>query len=139
MFISDFHIGENYGAVVQEIPKGREDNYIGHYVDEIGTEIYYHTEVANLLKVLEKQTTIPYLIILGDVFDIAVDEVSDAFNLSQIFFNTEINGRTFMSHFDSVIFVAGNHDHHVWMMLQERYYIQDQLTDGKEATRFHNR
>jgi predicted phosphodiesterase len=136
MFISDFHIGENYGAVVQEIPAGSDDDYIGHYVEELGTEIYYHTEVANLLEELEKRATIPYLIILGDVFDVAVDEVSDAFNLSQIFFNSEINGSTFMSHFDNVIFVAGNHDHHVWIMLQERYYIQNQLTEGKEANPF---
>lgn len=132
MFLSDFHIGENEGAVSRE-------KYQNDF--QIGDNIYCHTKVVNLVSKLDSiintqdGVRIKYLILLGDIIDIAVHESSDAFNLAHDFFNTPIGkySRSFISYFDEIIYIQGNHDHHIWRMLQEKYYIQDRLQNGKSA------
>jgi len=140
MFLSDFHIGENYGGVTRKVPKNKEHDY-DSLVSFPG--LYYHKQVTNLLACLDRETrnserkTIPYLILLGDIFDIAVSESSDVFNMATAFFNAQIyQGRSFISFFDTIIYVAGNHDHHVWVMLQEKLYVIDRLQNGSQAIPF---
>ncbi|MDZ7742913.1 MAG: hypothetical protein U5Q03_14555 [Bacteroidota bacterium] len=139
MFLSDFHAGENYGAVSREVPtmkKGEYDSVPGI------PNLYFHKKITALLHNIDSIASvnngnIPYLILLGDIFDIAVHEASDAFNLAHDFFNAPLyNNRSFTSYFDTVIYLPGNHDHHVWHMLQEKYYIQDRLLSGREALPF---
>lgn len=131
MFLSDFHLGENEGAVSRKKYK----NDIA-----LGDSIYYHPKVKELANaistIIENQNgiNIKYLILAGDIIDVAVHEESDAFNLALEFFNTAILGdQSFISFFDEVIYIQGNHDHHLWRMLQEKYYIEDRLQQGNLA------
>ncbi len=139
MFMSDFHIGEVYGAVTRVLPKDKtKANYESCVVN--GKTIYYRKEVAELINSLDRQLgekgKIPYLILLGDIFDMAVHDESDALNLAYTFFN-EVrftkNKRTFISYFNNIIYLPGNHDHHVWKMLQEEYYISNHLKNNFKA------
>ncbi|MCY1719700.1 hypothetical protein OU798_05065 [Prolixibacteraceae bacterium Z1-6] len=142
MFLSDFHVGENYGAVSRICPPRKEEEY-----DEIGENIFCHKKVIEMLDTLgticksKHHHTIPRLILLGDIFDIAVHEESDAFNLTHDFFNTKTGKykRSFISYFDEVIYISGNHDHHVWKMLQENYYIEERLQQGNALPYPHQR
>ena len=143
MFLSDFHIGENYGGVSREVPQEK----LGAYDSVPGLpDMYFHKKISEMLQLLDSTLashnaeSIPYLILLGDIFDVAVHEASDAFNLAHSFFNTPLyNGRSFISFFDTVIYLPGNHDHHVWKMLQEEYYIRERLSQGQEALPFPHR
>lgn len=139
MFMSDFHIGEVYGSVTRVLPKDNAKNdYLSAIVD--GKTIYYRKEVAEMAKALDQKLgangKIHYLILLGDIFDLAIHNESDAFNLSYSFFNKvklTKNKRTLISFFDQIIYIPGNHDHHVWKMLQEEYYISNHLQNKFSA------
>jgi hypothetical protein len=136
MFMSDFHIGEVYGSVTRVLPENdAKANYESAIVN--GETIYYRKEVAELVNSLDRELgpneKIPYLILMGDIFDMAIHNESDVLNLAHTFFN-EIqftqNKRTFISYFRKIIYLPGNHDHHVWKMLQEEYYISHQLVNN---------
>jgi predicted phosphodiesterase len=134
MFLSDFHIGENEGAVSRI--KYNNDTVLSN-------SIYCNPKVIELAKKLDsiicKQNgqKIKYLILLGDIIDVAVHEESDAFNLANDFFKTPIcDSLTFMSFFENVIYIQGNHDHHLWRMLQEKYYVEDRMQQGDSALPF---
>jgi hypothetical protein len=138
MFLSDFHIGEIYGSVTRHIPQGKASEYDSILVTP---RIYYHKRVITLLQNVDKalgdKQSMPYLILVGDIFDIAVHEASDVYNLSQTFFSYPIyKGRSFISFFDTIIFIPGNHDHHTWTLLQESYYIHEPLLNSQQALPF---
>jgi predicted phosphodiesterase len=133
MFLSDFHIGEVYGSVTKVLPK---NDSIKKYYDSTtvnNEKIYYRREVKKLFKTLHKKckknNRIPYLILMGDIVDMAVHNSSDALNLAHSIFNdtTIFKGKSFTSYFDTIIYIPGNHDHHVWKMLQEQYYISNSM------------
>ncbi|MBN2614258.1 MAG: hypothetical protein JXR71_01065 [Bacteroidales bacterium] len=133
MFMSDFHIGEVYGSVTRVLPKNDTKNdYLSATVD--GKVIYYRKEVAEMVHDLNQKLgakgKIHYLILLGDIFDMAIHNESDVLNLTHDFFNKVTftkDKRTFISFFDNIIYLPGNHDHHVWKLLQEEYYISNHL------------
>jgi predicted phosphodiesterase len=139
MFMSDFHIGEVYGSVTRTLPKNKsKENYLLAIVD--GKTIYYRKEVAELVNDLSqklgKNGKIQYLVLLGDIFDMAIHNESDVMNLTHDFFNKVTftkDKRTFISFFDNIIYLPGNHDHHVWKMLQEEYYISNHLQNKFSA------
>ena len=133
MFMSDFHIGEVYGSVTRTLPENKsKENYLSAKVH--GKTMYYRKEVADLINALHQKLgatgKVRYLILLGDIFDLAIHNESDVMNLTYEFFN-EVkftnDKRTFISFFDNIIYLPGNHDHHVWKMLQEEYYISNHL------------
>jgi len=133
MFLSDFHIGEVYGSVTKVLPK---NDSIQKYYDSTtvnNEKIYYRKEIETLFDTLYKKcgryNTIQYLILTGDIIDMAVHNTSDVLNLAYSFFNNEEigNGRSFASFFNTIIYIPGNHDHHVWKMLQEQYYISNSM------------
>ncbi len=138
MFLSDFHIGEVYGSVTRQIPDGKAAEYDSILVTP---RVYYHKRVITLLQNMDEivgdKQSIPYLILMGDIFDIAVHEASDVYNLSQTFFSYPIyKGRSFISFFDTIIFIPGNHDHHTWTLLQENYYTHEPLLNNQKALPF---
>lgn len=140
MFMSDFHIGEIYGSVSRVLPNdsAERSDYIAAHVN--GQTIYYHKDVARLVhslnRTLGRNRKIQYLILVGDIFDMAIHNESDVWNLAHTFFNDvrfTKNKRTFISYFDKIIYIPGNHDHHVWKMLQEEYYIANHLKNHFSA------
>jgi len=140
MFLSDFHIGENFGGVSRHIPTEWQLYYDSA---EAFQNMYYHKKIGEMVHSIREtlkrneQEHIPYLILLGDIFDLAVHNESDAFNLAHEFFNAPLfNGRSLISFFDRVIYLPGNHDHHVWRMLQEEYYVENRLQNDLPALPF---
>ncbi|MCF8235521.1 MAG: hypothetical protein K9G67_11830 [Bacteroidales bacterium] len=140
MFLSDFHIGENFGGVSRHIPTEWQMYYDSA---EAFQNMYYHKKIGEMVQSIREtleqneQERIPYLILLGDIFDLAVHNESDAFNLVHEFFNAPVfYGRSLISFFDRVIYLPGNHDHHVWRMLQEEYYVENRLQNDLPALPF---
>lgn len=141
MFMSDFHIGEVYGGVTRILPDN-DTLKLGYIAAAIGIDtIYYRNEINNIVHSLDSIThfsgkKIPFIVLLGDIFDMAVHDEVDALNLTHLFFtkvkfesNYSPASRSFISFFDNIIYLPGNHDHHVWKMLQEEYYISQHLTN----------
>ena len=78
---------------------------------------------TNLLKTLSDNGSgakYQYLIILGDVLDLAVSNYYDAINAAKPFFNGV------KDLFEEIIIIPGNHDHDLWTMLQFQEQIVNQ-------------
>jgi UDP-2,3-diacylglucosamine pyrophosphatase LpxH len=123
--ISDFHIGENLGGV-----SGKVDvNDMGFYKN-IAENVYVRKEFLTFLKELEEQygvknggDKIKYLIVMGDNWDLAVQPMEYSFELSLKFFSTI----RLEEYFDEIIYIPGNHDHHIWRMLQSNKCVEEPL------------
>jgi len=127
MTMSDFHIGENNGAVTTE-PLHKIN-----YIKKEGCDYFIHNKVDMLIDRVEahikKHGKIDYLILIGDIFDIAVKEKSDVFNLAHDFFSKYLVGN-----FNEVIYIPGNHDHHMWELLQNDEFVNKRIEVGKKAS-----
>ena len=134
--ISDFHIGERYGGVTGN--PGNPDDYLRvNAADKKGP--YVRKEFVEFLeyckKVSQKYGKIKYLIILGDMWDLAMNNQESSFGLSTVLFrriNELDRGIDIGGLFENIIYVPGNHDHHFWEMIQEKYWVTDRLEKGLE-------
>jgi len=132
--ISDVHIGERYGGVTGN--PGRPNRYL--QVDSSDKKrAYVRREFIEFLKACkstrERSGKIQYLIILGDMWDMAMNNQADSFALSTILFrhlNEQDKGIGLGDLFEKVIYVPGNHDHHFWEMLQEKYWVTERVEKG---------
>ena len=132
--ISDFHIGEKYGGISQH--PGNPEKYCR--LDPTDSESpYVRNEFIEFLKycrnVKQKHGKTEYLIILGDMWDLAMNNQESSFSLSSIVFrqlNKTDKGLGVGDLFEKVIYVPGNHDHHFWEMIQERYWVTQRLEKG---------
>lgn len=132
--ISDFHIGERYGGATGN--PGNPDHYLqinpaekdGPYVRKEFVEFLEYCK-----KIRQKRGKIPYLIILGDMWDLAMNNQERSFGLSTVLFR-QINklgrGIGIGELFENIIYVPGNHDHHLWQMIQEKYWVTERLASG---------
>ena len=111
LFLSDLHIGEDLGGV------SRED---GAMYEQIAPEVFVRKEFLNMLDQLKttyqvtNENRIRYLIVMGDQWDLAVQPMPYTTNLSIQFFN--VIGLD--KYFEEIIYIPGNHDHHLWRMYQ---------------------
>ncbi|MCA1743268.1 MAG: metallophosphoesterase [Desulfovibrionales bacterium] len=132
--ISDFHIGERYGGLTDN--PGHPDRY--QQLDGSDpSKPFVRKEFMDFLlycKAMKgRHGKIKYLIILGDMWDLAMNNQESTFALSSVFFRQlkELNkGLGIGELFENVIYVPGNHDHHFWKMLQERYWVTQRLEQG---------
>jgi UDP-2,3-diacylglucosamine pyrophosphatase LpxH len=123
--ISDFHIGENLGGV-----SGKVDVNSVEFYKNIAENVYVRKEFLTLLSKLDEQfgvkngdNKIKYLIIMGDNWDLAVQPMEYSFDLSLRFFSSI----GLEKYFDEIIYIPGNHDHHIWRMLQSYKCVQAPL------------
>lgn len=113
--ISDTHFGDSDCVLVKQ-----DDPPDGPWI--LNKEYY-----QNFLNCLDK-TSRPeyrYLIILGDVFDLAVSNYANTFNAARPFFNRLKNDKVF----EEIIIVTGNHDHVLWSNLQYTKNIAEKIKD----------
>ncbi|MFO8033082.1 MAG: metallophosphoesterase [Desulfohalobiaceae bacterium] len=133
--LSDFHIGERYGGITDD--PGHPDKYL--QLDDADSDSpFVRKEFMEFLRycksMKDKHGKIKYLIVLGDMWDLAMNNQESSFTLSSVFFRQlqELNkGLGIGDLFENVIYVPGNHDHHFWKMLQERYWITQRLEQGR--------
>lgn len=132
--ISDFHIGERYGGITDD--PGHPDRYIQLDASDSSSPFVRKEFMDFLLSckgLKDRHGKIKYLIILGDMWDLAMNNQESSFALSSVFFRQlkELKkGLGIRELFENVIYVPGNHDHHFWKMLQERYWVTQRLEQG---------
>jgi len=103
--LSDLHIGDRAGMVVA----GRD----GRFQSPLRIRSQFLDFLARVaaLKLEHK----PLLVLAGDVWDVAVDNIDDVATLSWDVFEELREG---FSLFESILFLPGNHDHALWTLLQ---------------------
>lgn len=102
--ISDTHFGDSNSILVT---KSSGDNW------ELNPE-YYNKFKKTLFLNSDGSSDYKYLIILGDVFDLAVSNYKNTYNAARPFFSQLAKDKLF----EEIIVVTGNHDHTLWTNLQ---------------------
>jgi len=109
--ISDIHIGDEAGIIRRQATKGYSSAATGLFVRDIFLE--FQEKVATVAAGMPNKR-IPYLILNGDGWDVAIRNVDEVADLSQsLFAALRVD-----EYFDQILFIPGNHDHHLWVMLQ---------------------
>lgn len=117
MVLSDLHFGEessvlHYG---QKFKKGKQP--LVNRLTELTKK-----EVGN-----EK---IPFLILAGDTLDFSLASIQDAVADFRLFLGDvhEI--------FDCLVYIPGNHDHHIWRTLQEEVFVVNRIKERRKIEDF---
>lgn len=74
-----------------------------------------------------KKGKIDELIILGDLFDLSLASYRDVYEKAEEFFQ-EIGD---IDNLEQIVFIPGNHDHHIWTLIIEEKQITSKLREGK--------
>jgi UDP-2,3-diacylglucosamine pyrophosphatase LpxH len=112
VIISDIHIGDDAGVARRQAAKGYSS--VGTEGLFIRDDFLEFVENAKAAAADMPDKRIPYLIVNGDAWDIAIKNVEDVAALSQAFFAALDLEKCFAQ----ILFLPGNHDHHLWTMLQ---------------------
>lgn len=133
--ISDVHIGERFGCITgnpaepEEYIRLDDSSEDGPYVrPEFLSFLHYCRDLR------DRYGKVRYLVIIGDMWDLAMNNQEDSFAESVRFFR-QLNSREeeigIGDLFQNVIYLPGNHDHHFWEMLQERYWVTEPIESGE--------
>ncbi|BDU74013.1 hypothetical protein [Mesoterricola silvestris] len=111
IIISDIHLGDPRG-VVPDPPMAGCATLNGVSVRQGWVD--WMDRVDQQLAAQGEGARIPYLVLNGDFWDIAIRNVDEAAALSLDFFRAvEVEKR-----FSSILFLPGNHDHYLWSLVQ---------------------
>lgn len=108
--LSDIHIGDPCGMVVATD---------GEFDDPLRIRKGF-LDFLDRVEKMPPQEHKPLLVLAGDVWDIAVDNINDVATLSWRVFSA-LKPR--LSSFESILFIPGNHDHALWTLLQTQTCI----------------
>jgi len=104
--LSDIHLGEkdclfNDGKILEDFKNRIEKEALKEEVDE--------------------------LIILGDLFDLSLASYKEVYEKARDFFQATGN----IENLKQIVFIPGNHDHHIWTLIIEENQITGKIKDGK--------
>ncbi|OUM02560.1 metallophosphoesterase [Variovorax sp. JS1663] len=121
--LSDLHLGAAYSTLTYADAQGRPDP--GRPSD---TQTAFGSALRALLSSMDGPP--PTLILLGDVLDMGLSPMGDVAAAFQCFVKTVMQdgGRPVFA--PRVLYVPGNHDHHLWRIAQDQQY-QDALAQGR--------
>jgi hypothetical protein len=127
--LSDMHLGEEDSLLTRVNPENGEADPTkkSPVLQELATSLNY------LLARNEDQTLKPTLILLGDILELAL--TTD--NVAAMAFERFIE--LFMAKnyelFEKIIYIPGNHDHHLWESARETQYVLNYLakTEPKDS------
>lgn len=74
--------------------------------------------------------TIPFLILAGDTLDYSLAPADEAILDFRLFL------KDVHSLFGTIIYIPGNHDHHVWRTLQEEVHVVNRIRDREPVRQF---
>ena len=74
-----------------------------------------------------------YLILIGDVFDFAIEEYSDAYEIGKVFLNKVVDDGIVSKGF---IYLPGNHDFDLWHLTEYEANVINRLKNGKKTREF---
>ncbi len=125
VILSDLHLGSNDGLL----------GFIA--AERAGVSHREHLKSVLLNKL--KDATAPrsldvkcVLVLAGDTLDFSLQQYSCSFEEGQSFFSTLASEDLF----DEIVFIAGNHDHNVWQMVQKETAVIDRLRKGEIPREF---
>lgn len=101
--ISDLHLGEDNSVLTYEKTKDKH-SLVDKLIDKI-------REVSNR----PGGKRIPELVLLGDIFDLSLAPFAEALDNVRKFINQICEAELF----DTITYVPGNHDHHIWIQIME--------------------
>jgi hypothetical protein len=122
--LSDLHLGEEDSVLSNMNEDGSEDDYskAGPVLEQLSICI---KDLMN--KFCDEK---PVLILNGDALELALSPINQASMAFQCFINLFRDRNDFL--FENIIFVPGNHDHHLWVMTREDQYL-DYLERHKQG------
>jgi hypothetical protein len=121
--LSDLHLGAAYSTLTYADAQGRPDP--GRPSE---TQVAFGAALRQLLSAMGGPP--PTLILLGDVLDMGLSPMGDVAAAFRAFVETVMQdgGRPVFA--PRVLYVPGNHDHHLWRIAQDQQY-QDGLDQGR--------
>jgi len=115
--LSDLHLGEEDSLLTGVGRTGASDPLWGPVP-------VLESLVARLADLIGDQEERPTLILLGDALELALATDNLAAMAFERFVRLTMHRRRL---FDRIIYVPGNHDHHVWESAREAQYVQNYL------------
>lgn len=108
--LSDLHLGEEDSLLTDFRNGQRPSPALGALVDCLSDVVRRQTGAPK-----------PGLILLGDIVELALCPSQQAFAAFELFLRTVMpaNGELF----DEIVYVPGNHDHHMWQGAREEQYL----------------
>ncbi len=117
--ISDTHLGDkDCGLVIKN--KNKDKYELGKFY-----EYFYKGMKASC----------DYMILLGDTFDFAIEDYSDAYEAGKVFLNKVVEDGFVRKGF---IYIPGNHDFNLWPLIEYEANIINRLKDGQKVRKFQN-
>lgn len=117
MVLSDLHFGEESSVL--------------HYGQKFkkGEQPLVNT-LTKLIKKGAANERIPFLILAGDTLDFSLASVQDAVEDFRLFLEDV------QEFFDNLVYIPGNHDHHMWRTLQEEIFVVNRIKERREIGGF---
>ena len=111
VLLSDLHLGDRDSILTRADDEGPDARRPGRVLVDL---------VACLADLLARQRVRPTLIVNGDFLDLAFGSVANALMMFERF--AELALRPGAELFDALLYLPGNHDHHMWETAREHDY-----------------
>jgi UDP-2,3-diacylglucosamine pyrophosphatase LpxH len=106
--LSDIHLGKDKGYLFSEHPD-------------------YLNNCKALTEIFDAHQVIDELILNGDILDLALAGLDIAYKEMKQFFKFLAG----VAEIKRIVYLPGNHDHHIWRILGEQIYVHEQLKRGQ--------
>jgi hypothetical protein len=128
--MSDLHFGEKGSLLTNLLPDGEVEPLTASPVMEALVAC-----LRTLISANRDQATKPTLVLAGDILELALTTTNKAAMVFERFIQLVMpeapNERLFNS---EIVFIPGNHDHHLWEMARESQYV-DHVESLKAGTK----
>ncbi len=109
----------NKAVVISDLHLGKENSILN-------PTFFSWTYMKELVRQMSSVGVIDELILLGDFVDFSLTTLREAYKNAQEFFN--IIGK--LENIKEIIYIPGNHDHHLWIELVETKDIIEKISKG---------
>jgi len=117
--MSDLHFGEKGSLLTNLLPDGEPDPLTPSPVMESLVACLRKLILAN-----QKPTTKPTLVLAGDILELALTTTNNAAMVFERFIQLAMPEDDKKQLFNKeIVYVPGNHDHHLWEMARESQYV----------------
>lgn len=118
MVLSDLHLGEESSVL-----------HYGDKFKEKGTQPLVNKLTESIRKRMGDEK-ISFLILAGDTLDFSLASVQNAVADFRLFLE-DVYG-----FFENVVYIPGNHDHHMWRSLQEQVFVINRIKERRPIENF---
>ncbi len=139
--MSDLHLGEEECVLNNDDFASSDFKYLNRrfYSNNLKTvkdlKEKRKKNLANLREELNKLGEIDELILLGDIFDFSLASIEEAYNNARRFFGA-IFDESPAPPIKEITYIAGNHDHHQWSQIFERYVVTNNIKNPPDRNEY---